>query len=89
MQTCATFVVMSDRIDIEDPRLSAHRMPMAMATETLQDLITSADLMQEAIYNGLPQSEIDRHRDAARAQAEAYIDLMAEAATHVRALKPD
>lgn len=80
---------MNKRIDINDPRLTAHRMPMALAGEVLQDLITAADLMQQAVYLARPQSEIDRHREAARALAESYLDLMAEAATHVRALKPD
>lgn len=89
MQTCATLPSMTDRIDIHDPRLNAHRTPMALAGEVIQDFITAADLMQKAIYSAQPQTEIDRHRETARALSETYLDLMAEAATHVRALKPD
>lgn len=89
MRSCATLPAMTKRIDIDDPRLSAHRTPMALAGEVIQDFITAADLMQKAIYSARPQTEIDRHRETARALSETYLDLMAEAATHVRALKPD
>lgn len=71
-----------------DDRETAHRMPSKMSTEIILDVVTTADLMQKAIYKGEPQSEIERLREVARSQFEAYLDSMAEAATHVRALRP-
>lgn len=86
--TCATLASVSRRID-PDKRLPAHRMPMALANEAFLDVINTADQMQKAIYNGKPEAEAERLREIARAQFEAYLDLMAQAAVHVRALKPD
>lgn len=71
-----------------DPRFTAHKMPMELANETLGDLITSGDLLQQAIVGDAPLADQQKIREVAMAQAEAYLDLMAEAATHVRALKP-
>ncbi len=72
----------------EDERDAAHRIPGALATATIIDVVTTADLMQQAIYEGHPREEVERLREVARAQFEAYLDLMAQAATHVRALRP-
>jgi hypothetical protein len=46
MRACGIFTPMSGTSD--DPRFTAHKMPSAMATETLLDIITSADLLQKA-----------------------------------------
>lgn len=86
--TCATVAAVTRRIDHDDPRLTAHKMPLAMAGEALSDLISSGDLLQEAIIRDAPQAEQQKIREVAMAQAEAYLDMMAQAATHVRALKP-
>lgn len=86
--TCATLTLMTKRIAHDDPRLNAHRMPMEMATETILDCASTAGQMQQAIANQQPQSEVQRYRDLARAQFEAYLDLMAEAAHHAGKLKP-
>lgn len=88
MSGCATIVAMSRRLNADDPRLTAHKMPMLMATEALEDLISSGDNLQKAIVGDAPLAEQLRIREVAMAQAEAYLDLMAQAATHVRALKP-
>lgn len=72
----------------DDPRFTAHKMPAAMATETLLDVINSADLLQKSILLDSPIEQQQKIIDAARAQFEAYLDLMAEAARHARALKP-
>ncbi len=79
---------MTKRIAHDDPRLKAHRMPMELATETILDCASMAGQMQQAIANQQPQSEVQRYRDLARAQFEAYLDLMAEAAHHAGKLKP-
>lgn len=86
MHACATVATMSERSD--DPSLTAHRMPMAMATETLLDIVDSADLLQKAIINDNPIEQQQKIIETAKAQFEAYLDLMAEAARHTRALKP-
>lgn len=86
--TCATVQIVTRRIDADDPRLTAHRMPMALATETLQDIISSADALQQAILVDAPIERQQKIREVAMAQAESYLDLMAEAARHARALKP-
>jgi hypothetical protein len=86
MQTCATVPPVAT--DPEHERETAHRMPSKMATEIILDVVTTADLMQKAIYNDQLQAEIERLREVARAQFEAYLDAMAEAATYVRALRP-
>ena len=44
--------------------------------------------MQQAIANQQPQSEVQRYRELARAQFEAYLDLMAEAGHHAGQIKP-
>lgn len=85
--TCGTVPAVKPVSD-PDKRLPAHKMPMAMAHDVLLDCVTSADLMQKAIYAAQPESEVERLRETARSQFEAYLDLMGEAATHVRALKP-
>jgi len=86
--TYATVQIVTRRIDADDPRLNAHKMPMAMATETLQDIISSADALQKAILDDAPLEQQQKIREVAMAQAESYLDLMAEAARHARALKP-
>lgn len=86
--TYATLTVMTKRIDHDDPRLNAHRMPMELATETILDCASTAGQMQEAVANQQPQSEIQRYRDLARAKFEAYLDLMAEAGHHAGQIKP-
>ncbi|MNU01486.1 hypothetical protein D3C72_2449080 [compost metagenome] len=63
-------------------------MPSAMATETLLDIITSADLLQKAILHDNPVEQQQKIIETAKAQFEAYLDLMAEAARLTRALKP-
>lgn len=85
---CATLASVSRPTD-PDKRQPAHRMPMALANEAFLDVINTADQMQKAIYNGKPEAEAEHLREVARAQFEAYLDLMAQAAVHVRALKPD
>ncbi len=89
MQTCATLPSMTDRIDIDDPRLGAHKMPVQLAIETMLDIISTGEELQAAIINDADRVEQERIRDVARAQFEAYLDLTAQAATAVRALKPD
>lgn len=59
-----------------------------MATATILEVVSTADLMQQAIYEGHPQQRVDHLREVARAQFEAYLDLMAEAAVRVRELNP-
>lgn len=80
--------ILSAVSDTPDPRLTAHRMPMALANETFSDMITSAELLQKAVINDQPETERQRLRDTAKAQFEVYLDLMEMAAVHVRALKP-
>ncbi len=79
---------MNRRLDPSDPRLTAHKMPMLMANEALEDLISSGDNLQQAILRDASTAEQQKIREVAMAQAESYLDLMAQAATHVRALKP-
>ena len=86
--TCATVPAMNRRIASDDPRLNAHKMPMAMATETLQDIISSADALQKAILDDATLEQQQKIREVAMSQAESYLDLMAQAARHARALKP-
>jgi hypothetical protein len=81
-------VILQPVSDAPNPRLTAHRMPMALANETFSDMITSAELLQKAVINDQPETELQRLRDTAKAQFEAYLDLMEMAAVHVRALKP-
>lgn len=88
MRTCETVPAVTDRMDHDDPRLTAHRMPAEMATQTLMDLVGSARALEAAILNDEGEAAILRIRETASAQAEAYMDLTAEAATHARALKP-
>ncbi|MFN4296795.1 MAG: hypothetical protein ACK4FB_08125 [Brevundimonas sp.] len=77
------------RVDPDDPRLTAHKLPMEMATETLIDMIGAAQALMEGITNDRPPEELDRIRETARGLFEAYINLMAQAALAARALKPD
>jgi 2-oxoglutarate dehydrogenase complex dehydrogenase (E1) component-like enzyme len=84
---CAIVPPVTRRIDHDDPRLTAPDMAARMATETLMDVVTSADLLQKAIINDNPVEQ-QKIIEVARAQFEAYLDLMAEAAHHARALKP-
>ena len=86
--TCAILTLVSDDFTRDDPRFTAHKMPMAMATETLQDIISSADALQKAIIADFPLEQQRKIREVAMAQAESYLDLMAEAARHARVLKP-
>lgn len=86
--TCGTVSAVKRYIDPDDPRVTAHRMPMAMASETLQDLITDGDRLMSAVINDEGQLAQESIRDSARAHLESYLDLMAEAATHARKLKP-
>lgn len=72
----------------EHDRETAHRVPGRMATATIIECVTTADLMQQAIYEGHPQERIEHLREVARAQFEAYLDLMAQSAMQVRALNP-
>lgn len=72
----------------EHDRETAHRAPGRMATATIIECVTTADLMQQAIYEGHPQERVEHLREVARAQFEAYLDLMAESAVRVRALNP-
>jgi 2-C-methyl-D-erythritol 4-phosphate cytidylyltransferase len=88
MHTCVIVPPVTNYIDPEDPRATAHQMPMAMATETLQDIISSADLLQKAIIDDASHAEQAKIREIGIAQCESYFDLMAEAARHSRALKP-
>jgi len=83
--TCAT--VSAVAIVPEDPE-TAHRMPAEMATETLLDLVASARALEDAIIKDRGPADVARIRETAMGQAEAYLDLTMQAATHVRALKP-
>ena len=86
MLTCAILTPVAS--DDTDPRFKAHKMPAAMATETLLDVISSADLLQKAILADSPIEQQQKIIETAKAQFEAYLDLMAEAARHARVLKP-
>lgn len=86
MNICGTIQPVADHS--KDQRETSHRLPGRMATATIIDCVTTADLMQQAVYEGHPQHEVERLREVARAQFEAYLDLMTQAATHVRALRP-
>lgn len=86
--TCATVPAVTRRIDKDDPRATAPDMAARMATETLMDIVGSADLLQKSIINNNPIEQQQKIIEVARAQFEAYLDLMAEAAHHARALKP-
>lgn len=86
--TCATVPAVTRRIDNDDPSLTAPDMAARMATETLLDIVTSADLLTKAIIHDNPIEQQQKIIEVARAQFEAYLDLMAQAAHHARALKP-
>jgi len=88
MLTCATVPAVTRRIDNDDPSLTAPDMAARMATETLLDIVTSADLLTKAIIHDNPIEQQQKIIEVARAQFEAYLDLMAQAAHHARALKP-
>lgn len=88
MLSCATVSAVTRRIDKDDPRLTAPDMAARMATETLLDIITSADLLTKAILNDNPIEQQQKIIEVARAQFEAYLDLMSQAAHHARTLKP-
>lgn len=88
MLTCATVPAVTRRIDNDDPSLTAPDMAARMATETLLDIVTSADLLTKAIIHDNPIEQQQKIIEVARAQFEAYLDLMMEAARHARALKP-
>lgn len=86
--TCATVSPVKRYIDHDDPRLTAHQEPMALALEAIIGCAHTAGEMQQAIANHEPQAEVLRHRDIARAKFEGYLDLMAEIAHHAGKLKP-
>ena len=88
MRACDIIPPVPKYIDPEDPRVTAHKMPAAMATETLLDIVTTADLLQDAILMDSPIEQQQKLIETARAQFESYLDLMAQAARHARALKP-
>lgn len=88
MLTCATVQSVTRRIDKDDPRATAPDMAARMATEILLDIVTSADLLTKAIIRDNPVEQQQKIIEVARAQFEAYLDLMAQAAHHARALKP-
>lgn len=71
----------------EDPT-TAHRMPMAMATETLSDMIDTAALIQTRLIEGADEDELSQLRETGLAQAATYFDLMTQAARCALALKP-
>lgn len=77
-----------DRIPLDDPRLTAHRLPMALANDAVQDLIQSAHMLHEAVVEGAPQAQQDRIRAAGLEHYRSYVEFMVQAAHHVRALKP-
>lgn len=83
--TCATVSPVSDRPDIAEP---AHRLPMELATETIHDMIDSADRLMDSILAGEPPEAQQKIREVAQAQFEAYLDLMAQAATLTLAQDP-
>lgn len=82
----ATVPAVTDR-DAPAP-VKPHKMAMAMATETLMDIVGSARALEAAIIDDHGVAAQEKIRETARAQFEAYLDLTAQAATHVRALKP-
>lgn len=86
MRTCARVLPVAS--NPENDRETEHRMPGRMATATIIECVTTADLMQQAIYEGHPQERVEHLREVARAQFEAYLDLMAQSAMQVRALNP-
>lgn len=88
MLTCATVPAVTRRIDNDDPSLTAPDMAARMATETLLDIVTSADLLTKAIIYDNSIEQQQKIIEVARAQFEAYLDLMAQSAHHARALKP-
>jgi len=88
MLSCANVPDVTRRIDNDDPSLTAPDMAARMATETLMDIVGSADLLQKSIIHDNPIEQQQKIIEVARAQFEAYLDLMMEAARHARALKP-
>lgn len=59
-----------------------------LAIEALQDIITTADLLQQAIVAEAAPGEIQKLRDTAKSQFEAYLDLKERAAVAALKLKP-
>lgn len=88
MVACAILSVVANDFTENDPRFTAHKMPSALATETLLDIIASADLLQKAILLDNPVEQQKKIIETGMAQCETYFDLMAEAARHARVLKP-
>ncbi len=86
--TCATVQVVTRRIDADDPRLIAHKTPMALAHEAFDDMLDSAEAMLIAAATREPQEVVQRHRLTAQAQFETYLDLMAEAGHQAGQLRP-
>ena len=86
MVACAMLPSVTDNTDIDsDP---AHRLPMEMAGDQILDCVSTADLMQKAIYNKQPEAEVLALMATARKQFETYLELMAEAAGRVAPFKP-
>ena len=86
--TCAILPSVKRYVDHDDPRLTAHQEPMALALDAIIGCAHTAGEMQQAIANHEPQEEVLRHREIAKAKFEAYLDLMAEIAHHAGKLKP-
>lgn len=88
MLTCVILPTVANDFTSDDPRFTAHKMPQAMATEALLDIINSADLLQKSIIFDNDIAQQLKIIEVARAQFESYLDLMAEAAHCARAIKP-
>lgn len=88
MLTCATVPSVTRRLDKDDPRLTAHLAPLALADEAFSDMLDSAEAMMLAVANNEGQAVVLHHRQQAEAKFEAYLDLMAEAGHHTGQLQP-
>lgn len=86
--TCATVPAVTRRIDHDDPSLTAHKMPMALADEAFSDMMDSTEAMMLAVARHEGQAVVQHHRQQAQARFEVYLDLMAEAGHHAGQLKP-
>lgn len=88
MLTCATVPAVTRRLDHDDPRLTAHLAPMALADEAFSAMLDSAEAMMLAVAKHEGQAVVLHHRQQAQAKFESYLDLMAEAGHHTGQLKP-
>jgi hypothetical protein len=63
-----------------------HREAAALATAAIYDLISKGQALQAAVIRGASEAEQTQLRQEAQMIVDAYLDHMAEAAAHVRAI---